>query len=156
MTPRRIIRDERKLYGRWHFEGTAIPIAALRADATARLDAFEETYRAAGLTDEEIEMALEFDFPDVRKAELHAQYVVATVACSCGEASYLTLSGFSEGEVDCSCGRLWRVCVELEPAGHDGQRSRTCPPTLTCSGIRQDQRSECGTVSPGAGSGHSR
>ena len=54
-------------------------------------------------------MALEFDFPDVRKAELYAQYVVATLACSCGEASHLTLSGFSEGEVVC----LWSPLARL-------------------------------------------
>jgi hypothetical protein len=127
VTPRRIVRTEGTLYGRWHFEGTAIPIAAIRADACARIDAFEETYRAAGLTDEEIGLALEFDFPDVRNAELHAQYVVATIACSCGEVNHLTLSGFNEGEVDCSCGRLWRTCLELEPAEHDGSQSLFCP-----------------------------
>jgi uncharacterized protein (DUF433 family) len=115
VTPRRIIRDEGTLYGRWHFQGTAIPVAAIRADAAARINAFEDTYRVAGLTDEEIELALEFDFPDVRKTELHAQYVVATLECSCGEVRHLTLSGFNEGEVACVCGRHWRACLMLEP-----------------------------------------
>jgi len=115
MTSRRIVRDETVLGGRWHFEGTHIPIGAIRSDALAGMDTLMRTYRRAGLTEAEIILALNFTFPDVREAELSAQYAAVTVLCSCGEESHVTVSGFDEAEVRCACGRCWGVHLALNP-----------------------------------------
>ena len=115
MTSRRIVRDERILGGRWHFEGTHIPIGAIRADALAGMDTLMRTYRRAGLTEAEIILALNFAFPDVRDPELRAQYAAVTVLCSCGEESHTTVSGFDDADVLCACGRCWGIRLALTP-----------------------------------------
>jgi hypothetical protein len=114
VTARRIVRNETILGGRWHFEGTHIPIGAVRADALAGMDGLMRTYRRAGLTEAEIILALNFAFPDVCDPELRAQYAAVTVLCSCGEESHATLSGFDEAEVSCACGRFWSVQFALD------------------------------------------
>lgn len=122
MTPRRIIRDENTLYGRWHFEDTTIPITLIRADAAAGIERYQEPYLNAGLTEEEIAIALVFEAPDVRTTELYAQYAAATIACACGEATHVTISGYNEAEATCPCGRRWRIRLVIESRCADGHR----------------------------------
>jgi uncharacterized protein (DUF433 family) len=118
MTTRRIVRDKSIMGGRWHFEGTHVPVAAIRADALAGVDALMRTYRHVGLTEADILLALDFDFPDVRETELVAQYAAVTVMCQCGEETHATISGFDRAEVRCACGRDWCVRLALDPADH--------------------------------------
>ena len=122
MSAREIIRDPNVLSGRWRFEGTSIAVADVRTDADASLDRATQKYRYAGLTDEEIQAAMTFVFPDVRTTEINLEYAAVVVNCACGEDTYK--SGLSEMVtiVDCACRRRWRITVTPVPAGesHSG------------------------------------
>jgi len=104
--------------GRWHIEGTGIPIAAIRAEASADMSELMQIYQSAGLTEEEVMLALRFEFPEVRAPELWSQYAAVSVACSCGEETHTTLSGFDIKEVLCACGRLWCIRLTIDPIAH--------------------------------------
>ena len=111
MAPRAIVRDPEILGGRWRFEGTSIPIAAIRADYLASRDELRQTYEFAGLTDEDIEAALTFEFPDIRGVEVLMEYAAITVNCSCGEDTPHSATWPLNETVTCLCGRKWRITV---------------------------------------------
>ena len=117
MTAREIVRDPNVLSGRWRFEGTSVAVADVLTDAGASREHAEKKYRYAGLSDEEIQAAMTFVFPDVRTTEVNLEYAAVVVNCACGEDTYK--SGLSEmvSIVDCACRRRWRITVTPVPAG---------------------------------------
>lgn len=114
MTQRQIARDENILSGRWHFEGTSIPVAAVVADFAATGLGSTSTYRFAGLSQEEIAAALTFEFPAVRPVEAEIQYVSVSVDCVCGETTRRAVPAPQDVEITCPCRRTWRVTVTPE------------------------------------------
>ncbi|HEX3304047.1 MAG TPA: hypothetical protein VHR64_14260 [Thermomicrobiales bacterium] len=118
MTPRRIVRNDSVMGGRWHFEGTDIAITAVRADAIAGVGNLAHICQRTGLTEEEIMLALGFEFPEVRAPQLWSQYAAVTIACSCGEESHATFSGFDRRDILCACGRVWCLRLTLDADVH--------------------------------------
>lgn len=116
MTARDIIRDPNVLSGRWRFDGTSIAVADVRTDADGNLDRANEKYRYAGLTDEEIQAAMTFVFPDVRVTEVNLEYAAVVVSCACGEDTYKSGLSTEVTIVDCACRRRWRITVTPVPA----------------------------------------
>lgn len=114
MSSRPIVRDPDKLSGRWHFEGTTIPIATLVADYQYGRDEELEQYRFMQLTSEEIDAALAFDFPTVRDATIQVQYAALVLGCECGEDMQTTAAWPNVEFVDCLCGRRWHIPLQLE------------------------------------------
>jgi uncharacterized protein (DUF433 family) len=119
MTPRAIIRDPDILDGRWHFAGTSIAVADVVRDHEAAPTGVVETYRFAGLTGAEVQVALLFAFPAVRGVGVSLEYGSVRVDCVCGEHTQKTGVWPLIAEVECPCRRTWRVTVE--PAGKEAK-----------------------------------
>ena len=66
MTAREIVRHPEILDGRWHFESTSIAVADVVRDYKASDTKLAGSYRFAGLSDQEVQVALLFAFPAVR------------------------------------------------------------------------------------------
>lgn len=111
MTARAIVRDPEVLDGRWRFAGTSISIAAIRADYLATQEELGDQYRFAGLTDEDIQAALAFDFPEIRDVQIQMEYAAITVSCSCGEDMHSAATWPVAQTIECLCQRKWRVTV---------------------------------------------
>ena len=107
-TSRAIIRDDTIVSGRWHFEGTAIPIGAMRLHRKAYIGPADH-YSYLDLTPDEIAAGLTFDFPPIRDLAVQMVYAGFTLLCECGEETHQTMSGFAQVEVECICGRQWLV-----------------------------------------------
>lgn len=125
MTARAIVRDPEILGGRWRFEGTSIAIASIRADFLATRAELDEQYYFAGLTDEDIEAALAFDFPEIRDVRIQMEYAAVTVSCTCGEDIHHAGAWPVVEVIDCLCARKWRVSIEPvreDAAGDQGSR----------------------------------
>lgn len=118
MGTRAIVRSPELLSGRWHFEGTSIPIAALLSDYRFGRDAALEQYRFMKLTDEEIDAALAFAFPVVRAATIQVQYAALVLRCECGEDLQATVAWPHTEPIACVCGRTWHTPVAIEQATH--------------------------------------
>ena len=116
MAPRNIVRDPEVLSGRWHLEGTHVPIADIRRRAQFGhgRDEIKRLYAAIDLTDEELDAIMEFVFPAIRQPSVDVQQGSATVHCECGEDTPGELGGHADGEIECPCGRTWRVTAKLE------------------------------------------
>ena len=116
MTPRNIVRDPAVLDGRWRLEGTQVPIAEIRRRAQfgQGRDEIKQLYAAIGLTDDEIDASMEFPFPAIRKPSVDVRQGSATVHCECGEDTPGEVSESTDGEIECPCGRVWRVTAKLE------------------------------------------
>lgn len=82
MTARIIVRDDDNLSGRWHFEGTTIPIAVIVSDHDFGHDELKVLYRFMHLTDEEIMAGLAFEFPVVRGPIAFVEYASITRSVS--------------------------------------------------------------------------
>ena len=116
MAPRNIVRDPEVLAGRWHLQGTHVPIADIRrcAQFGQGRDEIKQLYAAIDLTDDEIDAIMEFPFPAIRKPSVDVRQGSATVHCECGEDSPGEISSNGDGEIECPCGRVWRVTASLE------------------------------------------
>lgn len=112
MTARAIVRHPEILGGRWHFESTSIAVADVVLDYEAGRSGALESYRFAGLSDEEIEAALAFEFPAVRDVDVSLEYGSVRVECVCGEHTQKSGVWPLIAEVECPCRRTWRVTVE--------------------------------------------
>jgi uncharacterized protein (DUF433 family) len=114
VSARAIVRDPDILDGRWHFEGTSTAVANVRTDYDAEPTGAGQSYRFAGLSDEEIEAALAFGFPAVNDVAVAValEYGSVTVACVCAEHTRKTGVWPLVAEVECPCRRTWRITVE--------------------------------------------
>ena len=108
MSLRSIIRDPNILDGRWHFEGSTIPVGAVRIDRAAYIGPAHD-YVYLDLNTEEIASALSFSFPFVRDLGVQMVYAGFTLLCECGEDTHQTMSGFETVHIRCLCGREWTV-----------------------------------------------
>ena len=115
---RAIIRDDDVLSGRWRFEGTTIPIAAIRSDLRFGRVATKAQYRFMHLTDEEIDAALAFDYPVVRPSTLDVEYASVIMQCICGEDTPMTSLIPRAELIECVCGRSWRVVIDYQQIRH--------------------------------------
>src|SRR3712207_4101362 len=109
MTARAIVRNDDVLSGRWHFEGTSIPIAVIVSDYAYGHAEVKAQYRFMGLTDEEIAAALAFEFPEIREPEVIVEYASILVACVCGEDTRKAATSPEVEVVECPCRRIWQV-----------------------------------------------
>jgi len=112
--PRAIVRDDEVLSGRWRFDGTTIPIAAIRSDLRYGRAETRAQYKFMHLTDEEIDAVLAFAYPVVRHAGLDVEYASVVVECVCGEDTAMATLHPSSETVVCVCGRKWRIMIESE------------------------------------------
>jgi uncharacterized protein (DUF433 family) len=111
---RAIVRDDDVLSGRWRFEGTTIPIAAIRSDLRYGRAATKAQYRFMHLTDDEIDAALAFEYPAVRPSSLDVEYASVVMQCVCGEDTPMTSLTPRTEIVECICGRTWRIVINSE------------------------------------------
>jgi hypothetical protein len=111
MSPRKIVRDPGILSGRWRLEETMTPIADIRREAHLGRAGLKERYATINLTDEEIDAIMAFIFPAIREPSLSlsVERDNLTVNCVCGEST-----PGSGPEIECPCGRNWRVTAEIE------------------------------------------
>jgi uncharacterized protein (DUF433 family) len=109
-----IMRDSNILDGRWHFQGTSIPIADVRNDFRSSSPAEQRDYAFPSLSHQEIQEALSFDFPVVRGTEVDVLYASVVVHCECGEDTPQA-SSWPVSVVDCVCKREWRITISIEP-----------------------------------------
>ena len=120
MSAREIVRDPAILGGRWHFANTNIAIADVLAqipDPASRLDpTATAALRETGITDEDIQAATQFPFPEVRDLHIGTVFSSVIVECVCGEDTPKGGIGPGTMIVHCACGRNWRVTIEAEPA----------------------------------------
>jgi uncharacterized protein (DUF433 family) len=112
MTARAIVRDADVLSGRWHFEGTTIPIAAIVSDHQFGRTEVMEQYHFMHLTDEEITNALLFEFPAVREPMAFVEYASITMECACGEDTRKAATTPAIESIECPCRRTWTVAIE--------------------------------------------
>ena len=106
---RQIIRDDTILGGRWHLEGTTIPVAQIRQDfLSLGMQSFGETYAFLNLTETELQRINSFPFEPVRETHLDTEYATITIACECGEDTLVGMRG-AIGSAKCICGRNWEV-----------------------------------------------
>jgi uncharacterized protein (DUF433 family) len=117
MNARAIVRADEILSGRWHFEGTTIPIAMIVTDSAYGQSEVKEQYRFMDLTDEEIAVALAFVFPTIRPVEVTVQYASLTVNCECGEATSKAATGPAIESIACPCRRVWHLRLASDLAG---------------------------------------
>ena len=115
MAQRLIVHDPDILSGRWHIAGTQIAIAEICLDHRDTQPRDGEPYEYRGLSSEEIQSALEFNFPAVRETHTSMLLAMLTIHCECGEDTHQTLSGWPELDIDCVCGRVWSVHVTVAP-----------------------------------------
>jgi hypothetical protein len=117
MSARTIVRDPTVLDGRWHFAGTTIAVAEVRAvlASTQSVPATMRTFQRAGLSDAEVQAAQEFMFPEVRALTTTVDLLSMTVHCVCGEDTPGTTLGAGTTVIACPCNRRWRVTIEAEP-----------------------------------------
>ena len=117
---RAIVRDDDVLFGRWRFEGTTIPIAAIRSDLRFGRAATKAQYRFIHLTDDEIDAALAFEYPTVRPPRLDVEYASVIMECECGEDTPMASLSPRTDVVECICGRSWRIVIDYQQI-RDGQ-----------------------------------
>ena len=120
MTARGIVRDPAILGGRWRFADTTIAIADVLAQIPKSPTSIDtqamEALRETGITDEDIQSAAQFPFPEVRELHLGTVFSSVIVECVCGEDTPKTGLGPGTMIVACACGRNWRVTIQAEPA----------------------------------------
>jgi uncharacterized protein (DUF433 family) len=109
MTARAIVRDDGVLSGRWHFEGTTIPIAAIVSDHHFGHSELKTQYRFMNLSDDEISAALAFTFPVIRPSLAFVDYASITVSCVCGEDTHKAATGPEVQMIECPCRRTWSI-----------------------------------------------
>ena len=114
MTARDIVRDADILSGRWHFEGTTIPIAAIISDHDYGHDELKDQYRFMNLSDEEIKAAMAFEFPEVRDPVAYLEYASVTMECVCGEETRKAATSPEVETVECPCRRTWHLVITPE------------------------------------------
>ena len=93
-----------------------MPIADIRRRAQfgQGREEIKRLYAAINLTDEELDAIMQFQFPAIRKPSVDIRQGSATVHCECGEDTPGEISNHSDDEIDCPCGRTWRVAAKLE------------------------------------------
>lgn len=116
MTARTIVRDGALLSGRWHFEGTTIPIAAIRSDHHFGHSELKAQYRFMNLSDDEISAALKFTFPVIRPPLAVVDYASITMSCVCGEDTHKAATGPEVQTIECPCRRTWSIDLTPELA----------------------------------------
>jgi len=114
VTARNIVRDDDILSGRWHFEGTTIPIAVIVSDHDFGHDELKDQYRFMHLTDEEITEALAFEFPVVRVPIAFVEYASIAMECVCGEDTRKAATSPGIEIIECPCRRTWNVAITPE------------------------------------------
>lgn len=117
MAARTIIRSPDILDGRWHLEGTEIPIGEIQQTFLTTHDGPKETFRYAELSAEDIAAALDFAFPPIREAWVDLRPAMVQANCVCGEHSTTITTGEdNKAELHCVCGRSWTVQVLVAPS----------------------------------------
>jgi len=119
---RRIVRSDDVLSGRWHLEGTVIPIAVIRADALYGRAELLQQYRFMRLTDDEIDAVLSFEFPPIDAVAVDLSQSSLTLRCVCGEEAFgatRIVSGGQSHSISCICGREWLLSLTPEPETSD-------------------------------------
>jgi hypothetical protein len=112
---RNIVRRDSALSGRWHLEGTAIPIAVIKADAQFGRAELLQQYAFIQLTDEEIDAILQFEHPPVDEVAVDLSLSTIMVHCVCGEETFgVARVTPASHAISCICGRKWRLSVTLE------------------------------------------
>ena len=103
------VRDDNILGGRWHIEGTTIPVAQIRQDyISLGKKSFQETYAFLNLSEIELQRVNTFRFDPVRETELSREYATIIIECECGEDTPVGMRG-AIGSAKCICGRNWEV-----------------------------------------------
>lgn len=116
MTPRPIVRDPSIFKGRWRIEGTLLFVADIRRDHLANEAGVREAYRKAGLTAEELDAVLAFNFPAIREVRVEPEFVAAMVHCECGESTRFPVVAPTFETPPCICGRRWQTPIGIQPA----------------------------------------
>jgi hypothetical protein len=106
------------LQGRWRFEGTEVAIADIRRDFEIGDGPLMEPYRRRGISEDDIQAALSFDFPAIRNGRVEVDQSFITVHCVCGEDTRQTIA-WPEMTVRCVCSRLWKVAVAVDRLSAD-------------------------------------
>jgi uncharacterized protein (DUF433 family) len=108
---RSIVRDGNVLSGRWRFDGTTIPIAAIRSDFQFGREETKAQYKFMELTDAEIDAVMDFSFPDIRERGLVVDYASLTMQCVCGEDTHKAMIAPMQELIHCICGREWLITI---------------------------------------------
>ena len=115
MTPRPIVRDPAIFKGRWRIEGTLLFVADIRRDHYANEAGVREAYLKAGLTAEELDAVLTFEFPAIRDVRVEPEFVAAMVHCECGESTRFPVVAPTFETPACICGRRWQTPIGVQP-----------------------------------------
>src|SRR4051794_31241226 len=99
---RPIVQDSGHVSGRYHLDGTDIPVALIKADLADGDDVMDR-YRFINLTEEECESIQSFDFPATREVTLRQIYLVLVLECPCGEEQALYGEQGRQTVVSCIC-----------------------------------------------------
>ena len=111
---RKIVWVGDDVFGRYHLEGTDIPLALIKADILEGIDVLSQ-YSFINLTESECEAIRTFPFPPIRNLSLRQTYIVMVLECPCGEDVTLYGEQNPQTVVDCVCGRSWSVGLSVTP-----------------------------------------
>ena len=111
MAVRAIVRDADQFNGRWRFDGTTIFIDELHRDYHRAGEAIRLPYQKLGLSHEEIDVALRFEFPDVVPPMVGIEFAGFTVHCACGVVRQTTAAAPNFLADPCVCGRIWQIPI---------------------------------------------
>ena len=127
MTQRAIVSDPAISEGRWHFETTHIFIEDLRRDFANNGDLIRAPYQMLSLTDEEIDAALDFIFPELATPQAEILSIDIMVRCVCGIHRHVRMDWTTMNTDPCPCGRTWHITtgIELVPVAHPSPQVRS-------------------------------
>jgi hypothetical protein len=111
---RKIVWAGEEVHGRYHLEGTDIPLALIKADIVDGIDVLQQ-YSFLKLTENERDAIDAFPFPPIRDLSLRQTYIVMVLECPCGEDVTLYGEQNPQAVVDCVCGRSWSVGLSVTP-----------------------------------------
>jgi uncharacterized protein (DUF433 family) len=111
-----IVRDPSVVGGRWRFDGMPILVEAVRQDYQRDPEASRIAYSRLGLSDEDIQAALDFVFPAVGEPTIEVQFMTCTITCACGHTRSHVLDGTSLTTEPCRCGRTCHVVARISEA----------------------------------------
>jgi uncharacterized protein (DUF433 family) len=119
---RLIVRDPDILSGRWRIEDTLVSVAMIREEGNlVGRDETMLTFEFMGLTLQEYEAVMDFEFPDLRGVVIENVFSSVIVQCACGEDTPALITDFANG-VPCICGRKWKIRMQpwLDPNVYAG------------------------------------
>ena len=121
MVKRSIVRDIDVLTPGWRIEGTLIFVDQIHRDFRVRGEAVRPRYRQLGLTDEEIDAALAFRFPEVKEAQVEVELAAVRIQCVCGERRRTVITAPTYETDLCICGRSWKIPFSITANGHSAK-----------------------------------